>query len=114
MAPVANSTNVLVDFESASVGAFRNAFPNAHVSGCYFRLSQSILRKVNEVGMKVAYERDDKVRGSVRCLAALFFVPVTDIVESFEILTESMPPAEHMNKFLSYFEHPWASSEGSR
>jgi len=45
--------------------------------------------------MKVAYERDDEVRGSVHCLAALSFVSVTDVVESFEILAESMPPVEH-------------------
>jgi len=95
LVPVANPTNVLVDVEPASIGAFRNAFPNVRVSGCYFHLWQSILRKVNEVGMKVAYERDDEVRGSVRCLAALSCVPVTDIVESFEILAESMPPVEH-------------------
>src|SRR6218665_3124784 len=100
LVPVANPTNVLVDFESASIGAFRDAFPNARVSGCYFHLSQSILRKVNEVGMKVAYKRDDKVRGSIRCLAALSFVSVTDIVELFEILAESMPPVEHMNELL--------------
>src|SRR6218665_1033963 len=100
LVPVANPTNVLVDFESASIGAFRNAFPNARVSGCYFHLSQSILRKVNEVGMKVAYERDDEVRASVRCLAALSFVPVTDIVESFKILAESMPPVELMDEIL--------------
>ena len=95
LVPVANPTNVLVDVEPASIGAFRNAFQNARVSGYYFHLSQSILRKVNEVGMKEAYERDDEVRGSVRCLAALSCVPVTDIVESFEILAESMPPVEH-------------------
>ena len=56
--------------------------------------------------MKVAYERDDEVRGSVHCLAALSFVSVIDIVESFEILAESMPPVEH-NELLSYFEHTY-------
>ena len=42
LVPLANPTYVLVDFESASIGAFRNAFPNARVYGCYFHRSQSI------------------------------------------------------------------------
>jgi hypothetical protein len=105
--PTANPNNVLVDFESATMGAFRVAFPNARVSGCYFHLSQSILRKVNEIGLKVQYERNDEVRGSIRCLAALAHVPVDDVMESFEFLSESMPEVEKMDELLSYFEHTY-------
>ena len=36
--PAANPDRILVDFESATIGAFRQAYPNAHVSGCYFYL----------------------------------------------------------------------------
>src|SRR6218665_3215443 len=75
--------------------------------GVTFICRKVLLRKVNEVGMKVAYERDNKVRGSIRCLAALSFIPVTDIVESFEILAEPMPPVELMNELLNYLEHTY-------
>jgi hypothetical protein len=107
LVPAANPANVLVDFESATIGAFRDAFPSARVSGCYFHLSQSVLRKVNEIGMKMEYERNDEVRGAVRCLAALSHVPVDDVIEAFEILAESMPANEHMDELLTYFEHTY-------
>jgi len=42
----------LLDFQSAAVDAFRSAFPSATVTGYYFHLTQSVMRKVNEIGMK--------------------------------------------------------------
>jgi len=48
---------ILLDFESAAINAFRSAFPNATVTGCYFHLTQSVMRKVNEIGMNEGYER---------------------------------------------------------
>ena len=105
--PAANPDRILVDFESATMGAFGAAFLNAHVSGCYFHLSQSVSRKVIEIGLKVAYESSDDVRCSVRCLAALSHVPVDDVEEAFELLAESMPVTEHMNELVTYFEHTY-------
>lgn len=107
LVPAANPATVLVDFEVATIGAFKAAYPNAHVSGCYFHLSQSVIRKVNEIGMKVNYETDDEVRGFVRCLAALAHVPVEDVAEAFDKLVESMPVVDHMDELVTYFEHTY-------
>ena len=77
------------------------------MTGCYFHLSQSILRKINEIGLKVEYETNDAVRGSIRCLAALAHVPVDDVADAINHLAESMPATEHMDELLSYFEHTY-------
>ena len=50
---------ILLDFKSAATNAFSSAFPNAAVTGCYFNLTQSVVRKVNEIGMKEDYEKND-------------------------------------------------------
>lgn len=105
--PTADPSVILTDFESAAIGAFTNAFPAARVTGCYFHLSQSIIRKVNEIGLKVAYETDETVRGPIRCLAALAHVPVDDVAESFDTLAECMPTIDHMDELLTYFEHTY-------
>jgi len=89
------------------MSAFSEAYPNTHVTGCYFHLTQSVIRKVNELGLKVPYETNDEVRGNIRCLSALAFVPVTDVVQCFETLAEAMPPIEHMDELLSYFEQTY-------
>ena len=104
MVSAAVPRKVLVDFEKAAMDAFSITFPQATVTGCYFHLCQSVMRKVSEIGMKRAYDEDDELRVMVRCLAALAFVPTESVVEAFEILEDSMPPHDSMNELLSYFE----------
>lgn len=103
--PRAAPRKILVDFERASMNAFHDAFPLATVTGCYFHLTQSVLRKVNEVGLKTQYECDNELRGYIRCLPALAYVPPEDVVEAFNLLVETMPAADHVDEVTTYFKH---------
>ena len=105
--PAAAPTVILTDFESASMAAFNAAYPSATVSGCYFHLCQSVLRKINDLGMKADYETSHDLRISIRCLPALAHVPADDVAEAFDLLAESMPSHDRMNELLSYFEHTY-------
>ena len=107
LCPSASPRRILTDFESAAMSAFKDAFPNVEVSGCYFHLCQSVVRKVNECGLKSDYEADNEIRGFIRCLAALSHVPVCDVVNSFEILVADMPANERVNDVVTYFEHTY-------
>ena len=60
--PRAHPRTVLVDFEKAAVSAFSGTCPDATVTGCYFHLCQSVIRKVNEIKLKTEYETNDEVR----------------------------------------------------
>lgn len=105
--PTAAPQRILTDFESAAMGAFHHSFPDAKVTGCYFHLGQSVLRKVQEVGLKVEYETMDNVRGAVRCLAALSHVPPADVAGAFDVLSDDMPTVEHLDEVYTYFEHTY-------
>jgi len=105
--PSAAPERVLVDFESAAMGAFHDAYPEAQIRGCYFHLCQSINRKVNEVGLKQEYETDNEVRGFLRCLTAISHVPEDDVVMAFEMLVSEMPANEKVNDVVTYFEHTY-------
>ena len=107
MIPLANPEKILLDFGNAAINAFTAAYPNARILGCYFHLTQSILRKVNNIGMKSDYESDDNLRIAVRCLPALAMVPSTDVAEAFWILADYMPEHEKMPELLAYFEHTY-------
>jgi hypothetical protein len=105
--PSAAPAMILTDFEAAAMGAFRDKFTSSRVTGCYFHLAQSILRKVNDVGLKAEYETRDDIRIPVRCLAALSHIPADDIPEAFDLLAESMPQVDRMDEIITYFEHSY-------
>ena len=53
------------------------------------------------------YETNEDVRIVVRCLAALSHVPVKDVTEAFELLSDSMPAINNIDEVLTYFEHTY-------
>jgi len=99
MTPLAAPEKILLDFESAAVNAFRSAFPNATVAGCYFHLTQSVIRKVNQSVMKEDCEKNDSLRLAIRYLPALAMFPSSDVAEVFLILADNMPTHEKMQEF---------------
>lgn len=114
LTPLAAPKTILVDFERAAMNSFRAMFPSAAVSGCYFHLSQSLIRKVMEVGLKTRYENDNSVREYIRCLSALAFVPPEDVVEAFELLVDTMPDADHVDEVTTFFEHTYIRGRRQR
>jgi len=115
LVPLAAPRKILVDFERAAMNAFATAYPDAHITGCYFHLCQSLLRKVNEVGLKLVYENNDEVRMYVRCLAALAFVPPADVLEAFDILVETAPAdIDHLDEITTFFEHSYVRGRRQR
>lgn len=103
--PMAQPTPILTDFESAATQAFKLCFPGTTITGCYFHLSQSILRKVSEVRLKVVYETNSNMREFIRSSAALIHVPVSDFPNAFNQLTETAPNIPQLDEVRTYFEH---------
>ena len=110
--PGASPIKIITDFEIAAMSSFSQHFPSAKITVCYFHLAQSVIRKVNDVGLKSRYDSDDSFRESVRCLAALSHIPEEDVVEGFELLADDiLVTVGHLcpkvNELLSYFEHTY-------
>ena len=68
---------------------------------CYFHFGQAIYRKIVDLGFKVKYHNDSSFSHKVRCFLALAFLPVADVVNGFEELSEDDNISA---EFLSYFE----------
>ena len=65
LVPGVNPERILVDFEKAMINEVRAQFPASTIGGCYFHLSQSLNRKVTELGKKREYEQDVEFRSQV-------------------------------------------------
>lgn len=105
---------VLLDFERAALNAFQDGFPTSRISGCFFHLSQSIIRKVQELGLKRRYETDIDFSILVKSLSALAFVPVADVPDLFAELTEEFPDEPECNDLINYFQATYIRGPGRR
>ena len=107
-----------MDFELAVVNAFRVAFPNATIKGCYFHFTQCLWDNIkSKVGCKV-YD----TKHSEYCLATakwlgyfkgLAFVPVHLVPNCLIWLKENKPnnlsKVKELSNFILYFESTWVN-----
>ena len=110
--PELSPSSVMIDFEVASKNALQEVFPDVRIQGCFYHLSQAIYRKVQSTGLQQEYQTNEDLNIKIRMLAALAFVPVHEIVESFEHLADSMPA--EAQPITAYFEDTYIGRQQRR
>jgi len=83
-----NPKSIKIDFEQSFILAFKQIFLNAHISGCFFHFGQCVWHKVQSTGLQKKYAEYSTFALHVKQLCALAFVPVLDVVESFNNILE--------------------------
>ncbi|KAL4148485.1 hypothetical protein QTP88_002717 [Uroleucon formosanum] len=69
-----------IDFEHAMIKAIEEVFEDSvSIHLCYYHLSQSVWRKVQNLGLATKYTKDKEFRYSVRMINALAFLPLNVI-----------------------------------
>ena len=91
-----------MDFEKSAMNAYATVFAGVNVQGCLYNLSQNIYRHVQSLDLQERYQSDAECALQVRIVAALAFVPVADVVNSFEELQDKVQ--SHSTPVLDYFE----------
>ena len=85
----ANPERIMMDFEKAAVNAFSTTFPAAKFTGCYFHLCQSVLRKINKIGLKKAYTTTPELALALKMVPATF-LPVEQVEDGFNLVMEEV------------------------
>ena len=80
-------------------------FPGIGEEGFFFHLYKRLDFQVKELGLMPKYRQDDAFKLRVKKLAALAFIPVSDLVATFESLSTSFLNDEL--RLLAYFENTW-------
>ena len=85
-----NRGKTLADFKKAALSAFIKKFPHAEFSCCYFHLTQSFNRKINEIRLKTFYEDFPEFNLALRRLPALSHVVPAHVKATFEFVSEEI------------------------
>ena len=99
---------VISDFEQAVIGAVQNVFGN-HVCNrcCFYHLTQSTWRRVQETGLASEYKSNPDVRHFCGMIDGLAFLPLSDVSEGMTYL-RSIAPTE-AQPVLDYFDSTYVS-----
>ncbi|XP_022160646.1 uncharacterized protein LOC111032207 [Myzus persicae] len=105
-----NPKSIMVDFEKAAINAIQSVFTNTSVRGCFFHLSQSIWRRLQNLGFQNRYMEDSEFALQIRMMAALTFVPEEDVENAWNELLDSefySLNEEILTPLTNYFEDTW-------
>jgi len=84
------------------ITAIKDAFPNVQIFGCYFNLCQNFRSKLDELHLISRYKNEPEFCIHVKSINALAFVPISDLDDALDTLSESLP--EELIDLLDWFE----------
>lgn len=113
--PRINPVRIMIDFERSFIKAVSKCFSQAIIDGCHFHFCQCVWRTVQSNGLQIRYGSDSEFAIHVKMLLALAFVPVENVIESFETLiqTEYYIDNDDLESLVEYFE-TWVGKKARR
>ena len=84
---------------------------DVNVIGCWFHYAQTVIKRVQKLGLRDEYMNDANVQGTVRCLLGLPLLPAGSICEAFEDVTFAVVDdnvwGSKVNDLLRYVRRQW-------
>ena len=106
-------TTIITDFESAVIQAARNIFgDHVRTQGCYYHLTQSTWRKIQELGLVQLYKSSASIKQFCGMLDGLALLPLNDVVAGMELLKDMTP--DGLEELVSYFDSTYVSGSFRR
>ncbi|KAL7073866.1 hypothetical protein ACQ4LE_007017 [Meloidogyne hapla] len=99
---------IITDFENTMVVAAQKVFPEAHVTGCYFRFAQTLFCKWTEYNLGAIYGNEKISAGNIarmtlRRLICLALIPMAYVNRAFYKIVEAAKLSQ-LAEFFFYFK----------
>ncbi|KAJ8305953.1 hypothetical protein KUTeg_016498, partial [Tegillarca granosa] len=101
-------TSFVTDFEKGIWKGIQKAF-SLPIHGFVFHWSQAVWRKVQSLGLQVAYNKRDDIHKLIRKLFSLPLLPAEHIPDAFEELFSGSHPTQIV-ELLNYIHDNWMTS----
>jgi hypothetical protein len=108
--------SIVVDFEQAVIKAIPSVL-GQHVStrACFYHLTQSTWRKVQDLGLTQDYKTNDEVKLFCGMLDCLAFLPVHRVADGMAFLKQNLPQNEgRLKDLVDYFDATYVSGTERR
>lgn len=93
---------MIVDFEKSAINAIQEAYPDAHIKGCFYHFNRSLFKKAKQLGIKSRVQR----RHVAQC-AGLARLPLKYISSGYSYVMQRSPKTDPIAKYNSYFDRYW-------
>ena len=111
---------ILSDWDMACLRALSIAYPRAKIRGCWYHYATILYKKLKRVGLQREFSRNMHLRGHIRSLMSLPFLPKSIIHRAFIKLWDrigelSLCDQRHsrLNKYYGYFYRHWMRKIGT-
>ena len=110
-----NPRKVLLDYELAAHRAWLQMRPNIEMKGCLFHFCQTIWRKLQTLGLSVAYKDDMQFQQWERMILALPLLPIGDVHDTWLEIIGDAPMQQYpaVEEFVDYITNYWIDEESA-
>ncbi|CAF0824223.1 unnamed protein product [Brachionus calyciflorus] len=97
-----------MDFETASIQAFKEAFPGVIIKGCHFHFTQALWKNIQKAGLSDVYSKQSFLYDYLNLFKSLAFVRVV-LLNAAWYLINYYTPANNPKvlEFKEYFIKTW-------
>ena len=94
--------SLMTELESSMLSVLNQIYLGITQVGCLFHLAKNVFRRVQDLGLQQNYLTDPFFKGNIRMIPAHSFIPVQDVILSFDELCNHCGIDEQ--PVLDYFE----------
>ena len=99
---------IITDYEMAVIQATENKFgKEVQTQGCYYHLTQSTWRKIQDLGLVELYRSRESIRQFCGMLDGLALLAVSDVAAGMQLLKDKIPAG--LDDLVTYFDATYVS-----